>query len=52
MQPISDSLLKDMSGGELSMKTTYDTDHGPFMLHGVSALDLLVDMSGVRGSAP
>ena len=45
MQPISDSLLKDLSGGDLSMKTTYDTDHGPFMLHGVPALDLLVDMS-------
>ncbi len=45
MQPISDSLLKDLSGDELSMKTTYDTDHGPFMLHGIPALDLLVDMS-------
>lgn len=45
MQPISDSLLKDLSGSELSMKTTYDTDHGPFMLHGVPVLDLLVDMS-------
>ena len=45
MQPISDSLLKDLSGGELSLKTTYDTDHGPFMLHGIPALDLLVDMA-------
>jgi carboxypeptidase Q len=45
MQPISDSLLEDMSGSELSMKTTYDTDHGPFMLHGIPALDLLVEMS-------
>ncbi len=45
MQPISDSLLKDISGGELSLKTTYDTDHGPFMLHGIPTLDLLVDMT-------
>ena len=45
MQPISDSLLKDISGGELSLKTTYDTDHGPFMLHGIPSLDLLVDMA-------
>lgn len=45
MQPISDSLLKDISGDELSLKTTYDTDHGPFMLHGIPSLDLLVDMT-------
>jgi carboxypeptidase Q len=45
MQPISDALLKDLSGGALSLETTYDTDHGPFMLQGVPALDLWVDMS-------
>jgi hypothetical protein len=45
MQPISDDLLKDISGGALSLETTYDTDHGPFMLQGVPALDLWVDMS-------
>jgi carboxypeptidase Q len=44
MQPVSDMLLKDLSGSELSLKTTYDTDHGPFMLHGIPSLDLLVDM--------
>ena len=44
MQPISDSLLKDIGGGGLSMEVTYDTDHGPFMLQGVPALDLEVDM--------
>ena len=37
--------MKDLSGGDLSMETTYDTDHGPFMLEGVPALDLWVDMS-------
>ena len=42
MQPISDALLKDISGGALSLETTYDTDHGPFMLQGVPALDLWV----------
>ena len=45
MQPWSDGLLKDLSGGDLSMETTYDTDHGPFVLQGVPALDLWVDMS-------
>lgn len=45
MQPWSDGLLKDLSGGDLSMETTYDTDHGPFVLHGIPSLDLWVDMS-------
>jgi len=45
MQPISDSVLKDIGGGGLSLQTSYDTDHGPFMLLGVPALDLWVDMS-------
>jgi carboxypeptidase Q len=45
MQPFSDSTLKDLSGGELSMETTYDTDHGPFMLQGIPSLDLWVDMT-------
>jgi Zn-dependent M28 family amino/carboxypeptidase len=46
MQPWSDGLLKDLSGGDLSLETTYDTDHGPFVLQGVPALDLWVDMAG------
>ena len=45
MQPWSESLLKDLNGGDLSLETTYDTDHGPFMLHGIPALDLWVDES-------
>ncbi|MGA9530034.1 MAG: M20/M25/M40 family metallo-hydrolase [Terriglobales bacterium] len=45
MQPWSDGLLKDLSGGDLSMETSYDTDHGPFMLQGIPALDLEVDMT-------
>jgi carboxypeptidase Q len=45
MQPWSDGLLKDLDGGELSMDTSYNTDHGPFLLQGIPALDLLVDMS-------
>ena len=44
MQPISDSVLKDIGGGDLSLETTYDTDHGPFMLQGIPVLDLWVDM--------
>jgi len=27
------------------METTYDTEHGPFMLQGIPVLDLWVDMS-------
>ncbi len=45
MQPWSDGLLKDLNGGDLSMETTYDTDHGPFVLQGIPALDLWVDLS-------
>jgi hypothetical protein len=45
MQPWSDGLLKDLNGGELSLDTTYDTDHGPFVLQGIPAFDLWVDMS-------
>ena len=45
MQPWSDGLLKDLSGGDLSMEASYDTDHGPFMLQGIPALDLEVDMT-------
>jgi hypothetical protein len=45
MQPWSDGLLKNLNGGELSLETSYDTDHGPFMLQGVPALDLWVDMT-------
>jgi carboxypeptidase Q len=45
LQPISDSLLKELGGGEVSMEFTYDTDHGPFVLQGVPALDQLVDDS-------
>jgi len=45
MQPWSDGLLKNLNGGDLSLETTYDTDHGPFMLEGIPALDLWVDMT-------
>jgi hypothetical protein len=45
MQPWSDGLLKDLSGGDLSMDATYDTDHGPFMLQGIPALDQWVDLT-------
>jgi carboxypeptidase Q len=44
MVPISSS-LKGLGGDDLSMEVTYDTDHGPFMLRGIPALDLEVDMS-------
>ena len=43
LKPISDSLLKDLGGGGISKEVSYDTDHGPFMLQGVPALDLWVE---------
>jgi hypothetical protein len=45
LKPISDDLLTGLSANGISQETTYDTDHGPFMLQGVPALDLWVDMS-------
>ncbi len=45
MQPWSDGLLKNLNGGDLSLETSYDTDHGPFMLQGIPSLDLWVDMT-------
>lgn len=46
MQPISKTLLADLSGGGLSQETTFDTDHGHFMIEGIPALDLWVEMEG------
>jgi carboxypeptidase Q len=45
MKPISNKFLKDLSGDGLSTEVTYDTDHGPFLLKGIPALDLEVDMA-------
>src|SRR6202795_372183 len=45
LQPLSDGVLKDMDGGDISMEATYNTDHGPFMLQGIPTLDLEVDMT-------
>ncbi|MGA2978028.1 MAG: M20/M25/M40 family metallo-hydrolase [Terriglobales bacterium] len=45
MQPWSDGLLQGLDGGDLSLDTTYDTDHGPFLLQGIPAFDLWVDMT-------
>lgn len=44
MRPISDALLRGLNGNQLSLKTTFDTDHGHFMIAGIPSLDLLVDM--------
>ena len=45
MKEISKTLLADLSGGELSQATSFDTDHGFFMLEGIPSFDLLVDMT-------
>jgi hypothetical protein len=44
LKPISQSLLKGLSGDGISQNLSYDTDHGPFMLQGIPALDLWVRM--------
>jgi carboxypeptidase Q len=44
LKPISRSLLAGLSGDGISQNLSYDTDHGPFMIEGIPALDLWVDM--------
>lgn len=46
LRDISNGLLADLSGGGLSQESSFDTDHGHFMLEGVPALDLWVEMEG------
>jgi Iap family predicted aminopeptidase len=43
MRPIASDYLKDLSADGLSLEITFDSDHGPFLLHGIPALDLWVD---------
>ena len=43
LEPFAKSVLAGAGGGELEMTLTLDTDHFPFVLFGVPALDLLVD---------
>lgn len=45
MKPISDALLAGLGAGGRSQETSFDTDHGHFLLEGIPALDLWVDMS-------
>lgn len=45
LKPISESLLTNLGGNGISPETTFDTDHGAFMLEGIPALDLWVDMT-------
>ena len=45
LKPISDRLLKGLSGGDVSQRTSFSTDHGFFMLEGIPAFDLWVDMT-------
>jgi hypothetical protein len=44
MKSIS-SLLAGMGGEGLSLETTFDTDHGHFMIEGIPSLDLWVDLA-------
>ncbi|HEX8650151.1 MAG TPA: M20/M25/M40 family metallo-hydrolase [Pyrinomonadaceae bacterium] len=44
LKPVTHSLLAGLSGEGISQSLSYDTDHGPFMLQGIPALDLWVRM--------
>lgn len=44
ISPISSALLKELNGDAISLETSFDTDHGPFLLYGIPTLDLWVDM--------
>jgi len=44
LQPFMDTYLTPLGAGKVSKELTFDTDHGPFLLAGVPALDMLVDM--------
>ncbi len=44
LQPFADQYLAPLGADDISTELTFDTDHGPFMLAGVPALDLFVDM--------
>jgi len=43
LTPIGSTYLRGLSADGISMEVTFDTDHGPFMVHGIPALDLWVD---------
>ena len=40
---ITPTYMKDYGAEGVSLETTFDTDQGPFMLHGIPAFDLWVD---------
>jgi hypothetical protein len=44
LRPLSESLLAPLGGSDISKKITFDTDHGFFMLQGIPAFDMEVDM--------
>jgi hypothetical protein len=44
MEPLGE-LLSGLGGEQLSAETTFDTDHGHFMIAGVPSLNLWVDMT-------
>jgi hypothetical protein len=44
LAPLTQAMLAGLGGDGISQEATFDTDHGPFMLEGIPALDLWVDM--------
>lgn len=45
LAPIEKKYLAAFGADGTSLEATFDTDHGPFYLHGIPAIDLWVDMS-------
>src|SRR5262249_16773973 len=48
LRPLGKALLAGLGAAAIEQTITFDTDHGPFLLHGVPALDLLVDGGDYR----
>jgi hypothetical protein len=45
MRAIESKYLAPLGASDMSLETTFDTDHGPFYLKGIPALDMWVDMT-------
>ncbi|MBV9669864.1 MAG: M28 family peptidase [Acidobacteriales bacterium] len=45
LRPLSEHLLRGLNGAGIENKFDFETDHGPFALQGVPALNMWVDMS-------
>ncbi len=45
LKPLSEGLLRGLAGSEITNESDFETDHGPFLIQGIPALNMSVDMS-------